>query len=84
MAKKKEVTVVVEDPAYELGPLPRLAFEIPEAATILRVGRSNLLNLISEGRLRVVRIGGRVIVPRVALDDFLSGIEHDQSHSPKS
>ena len=69
MGRKKTVEVAVDTP---MEPLPRLAFEVPEACEVLRIGRPNLLGLIESGRLRVVRIGNRVIIPRVAIDDFLA------------
>jgi len=69
MAKR---LIEVEDADSKMEPLPRLAFEIPEAMTVLRIGKPNLLALIAEGRLRVVRIGGRVIIPRVAIEEFLT------------
>ena len=70
MGRKR--TVVQEVPETPMEPLPRLAFDVPEACEVLRVGRPNLLALIEDGRLRVVRIGNRMIVPRVAVEDFLA------------
>lgn len=71
MGRKRTVVqeVVLETP---MEPLPRLAFDVPEACEVLRIGRPNLLALIEVGRLRVVRIGNRVIVPRVSVEDFLA------------
>ncbi len=61
----------------ELGPdhapLPCLALSIEEAAEVLRVGRSSVLSLIDEQRLRKVMIGRRVIISVKAIDEFLNG-----------
>ncbi len=54
------------------GTLPRKAYTIEEAAEVLGVGRNAVMRLIEEGRLRVVRCGKRVIIPVVAVDDFLA------------
>jgi|GEM_PF-1487727 len=53
-------------------PVPRTAFSIEEAAQSLGCGRNAVLQLIKDGRLRVVRAGRRILVPTAALDAFLT------------
>ncbi|BDU77438.1 helix-turn-helix domain-containing protein [Mesoterricola sediminis] len=52
--------------------LPRKAYTIEEAAEVLDGGRNTIMRLIEEKRLRTVRCGKRVIIPVVAVDDFLA------------
>lgn len=51
----------------------RLAFDVPTAARLLSISHRKLRDLIAEGRVRVVRIDRRVLVPRDALVDLLEG-----------
>lgn len=39
------------------------AYRVPDACRALGVGRSTLYKLASAGKLRLVRIGGRTVVP---------------------
>ena len=50
----------------------RLAYSVDEAAELLGVGRSLLHDEISAGRLRVARVGRRVLVPADALRELLT------------
>lgn len=45
-----------------LSEAPR-AYRVPDACRALGVGRSTLYKLASAGKLRLVRIGGRTVVP---------------------
>ena len=49
-----------------------LALTVSEAGTVLRIGRSAAYALVRCGRLRSVRIGKKIIVPRDAICEFLS------------
>lgn len=49
-------------PATALNETPR-AYRVPDACRALGVGRSTLYKLASAGKLRLVRIGGRTVVP---------------------
>lgn len=49
-----------------------LALTVSEAGTVLRIGRSAAYELVRCGRLRSVRIGKKIIVPRDAICEFLS------------
>src|SRR5437867_32493 len=46
---------------------------IPEAARRLRVGRNSAYEAAQRGELPVLRIGRRLLVPRVALERLLAG-----------
>ena len=50
-----------------------LALTVPEAAAALRIGRGCTYELIRCGKLRSLRIGRKLRVPRDALVEFLSG-----------
>ena len=50
----------------------KLAYTIAEAAEALTLHPSTVKELVQERRLKVVRVGRRVIVPRWALDEFLA------------
>lgn len=54
---------------------------VPEAATELRLGVNTTYALIREHRLRAIRIGQRLIVPRAAISEFLaSAMSHNDEH----
>lgn len=53
--------------------LPKLAYSIREACEASSLGRTTIYNHISAGRLRVVRIGGRTIIPAEALHTLIAG-----------
>jgi len=44
---------------------------VPEAARILRVGRDFLYREVRSGKLRVVRVGRKILVPRRSLDEWV-------------
>lgn len=52
---------------------PKIGFSIREACQASSLGRTTLYNHIAAGRLRVVRVGGRTIVPAEALYALISG-----------
>lgn len=54
----------------------RVAYSIAEAATRLGIGRTAMYEAVRSGQFPSVRIGGRVLVPRYALDRL--GRVHDQ------
>lgn len=53
--------------------LPKLAYSIREACKASSLGRTTIYNHISAGRLRVVRVGGRTIIPAEALHALIAG-----------
>ena len=54
---------------------PAMLFAITEAALILGIGRTNVYALLKQGQLRSVKIGGRRLIPRSALEDFVQGLQ---------
>lgn len=49
----------------------RAAYSLAEAAHQLSLGRTKMAELIASNRIRHVKVGRRVLVPRTALDEFL-------------
>jgi hypothetical protein len=52
---------------------PKIGYSIREACQASSLGRTTLYSHISAGRLRVVRVGGRTIIPADALHALVSG-----------
>jgi excisionase family DNA binding protein len=51
----------------------REGLRVEEAAHFLGCGRTTVFQLIREGKLRVVKVGARTIVPRSEVSRFLAG-----------
>lgn len=49
----------------------RLCVTIPEVASLLGISRNHAYELVKQGKLPVIRLGKRILVPRVQLDKFL-------------
>lgn len=60
--------------AYQSKPTtgPVLAMTVLEAAAALRLGRSTVLKEIDAGRLKIIRCGRRVLVPRVECERWIA------------
>ncbi|MEZ5713421.1 MAG: helix-turn-helix domain-containing protein [Sphingobium sp.] len=50
-----------------------LAYSIKEASRATSLGRTRLYQLIADGRLEVVKIGNRTLIPARALHKLLEG-----------
>lgn len=50
-----------------------LAYTVPEAGRLLGISRNSAYDAAARGEIPIVRIGGRLIVPRVALERLLAG-----------
>ncbi|MGH9043834.1 MAG: helix-turn-helix domain-containing protein [Acidimicrobiales bacterium] len=48
-------------------PSSRLVFSVPEAAELLGISRALGYELVARGELPSLRLGRRIVVPRVAL-----------------
>jgi excisionase family DNA binding protein len=48
------------------------AFVVKDACERLSIGRSHLYALAKKGTLRIVKIGGRTVVPSTEIDRLLS------------
>ena len=57
----------------------KLAYSLDEAAEALSLSRSAVKELVYRGTLKSKRVGRRRIIPRQALDDFLSGDDNPLS-----
>lgn len=54
-------------------PKPKLAYSIREVCEATSLSRTTVYSHISSGRLKVIRIGGRVIVPAENLLKLING-----------
>jgi excisionase family DNA binding protein len=54
-------------------PTARRTYTIDEAAELLGLGRNSAYLAAQRGDLPVIRIGKRLLIPRLALDRMLSG-----------
>lgn len=43
---------------------------VPEAAKLLRIGKNQAYELVKNGRLGVIKLGKKIIVPKPSLVDF--------------
>jgi excisionase family DNA binding protein len=50
----------------------RLTMTIPEAAKLLGLSRNGAYEAAKRGEIPAIRIGGRILVPRHALEEFLN------------
>lgn len=49
----------------------RLTYSVPEAARLLGLGRNCGYDAVKRGDIPSVKIGGRILVPKAALDRLL-------------
>ena len=49
-----------------------------EAAKVLRLGKNKTYDLISSGRLSSIKVGGKIIVPKMCLVSFLTDTKNYQ------
>lgn len=49
-----------------------LALTVAEAASVLRIGRSKSYELVRCGKLRSIRVGKQIRVPKQAILDFMA------------
>lgn len=66
-ALASQVTELVERPASA-----PLSVSVDEAARLIGVGRSTMFALLDSGEIRSVKVGARRLVPRRALEEFVS------------
>lgn len=58
--------------------LERQGYSVDESAHIIGCGRTKIFDLIREGRLRIVKIGARTIVPRGEIERLMAGDRNGQ------
>ena len=56
-----------------------LVLTVKEVAKLLGISRNSAYNLVRSKKLRSIRIGRQIRVPRSALEDYLNGIEASES-----
>ena len=49
---------------------------LPDACRFLGLGRSKVYELISQGEIEVVKVGGRTLVPMASLQEFVRRLPH--------
>jgi excisionase family DNA binding protein len=62
--------------------VPKLAYSIREACQTSSLGRTTIYAHIAAGRLPVVKVGGRTLIPAAALEALLAGEEASLYSSP--
>lgn len=61
--------------------MERSTMTVEEAARVLGISRSSAYECVRRGELRAVRLGRRLVVPRLAVDQLLAG---DRPTTPSS
>lgn len=62
----------------------KLGYSIAEACAATSLGKTTIYAHIAAGRLRMIKIGGRTIIPFEALMAFLQGIAVPATGQPAS
>ena len=84
LAKPKDAGNIGHDPKMtERNCLSMLKNEpevmtVIEAAKVLRLGKNKTYDLISSGRLSSIKVGGKIIVPKMCLVSFLTDTKNYQ------
>ena len=76
LSKGTDMTVAAQNPSQILPPefAARATLTIEESAAILRISRSSAYAAANDRTLPTVKIGRRLLVPRVALERLLGGV----------
>lgn len=54
--------------------MEKLAYTPREACDALRIGRTKLYELFANGDLKAVALGGKTLIPRDALENFMASL----------
>ena len=57
----------------------RATYTIEEAAELLGIGRSSAYRAARDGQIPAIRLGRRLLVPKVALERLLNGMSANQA-----
>lgn len=57
----------------EPGQQAPLAYSIPDFAKVTSLSRSGIYNLIRDGKLKAIKIGGRTIIPCAEANRLITG-----------
>ena len=60
-------------PVIEERPPQRLTMTVEEAAVVLGISRATAYDAVSRGEIPCIRIGRRILIPKVALERMLDG-----------
>lgn len=52
--------------------MEKLAYSPRELIKLLSLSKNNIYRLLQTGDLKSVRVGGRILIPRQAVEEFLS------------
>jgi excisionase family DNA binding protein len=66
-------------PVIEERPAQRLTMTVEEAAVVLGISRASAYQAVSRGEIPCIRIGRRILVPKVALERLLESAAADES-----
>ncbi len=55
--------------------MERSTMTVEEAATVLGISRSSAYECVRRGELRAVRLGRRLVVPRLVVEQLLTGTD---------
>jgi len=58
-------------------PSEKLTLTVPEAARVLGIGKNLAYDAVARGEIPSIRVGGRILVPVLALEKMLSGRSGD-------
>jgi len=50
----------------------RLCITVPEAAELMGVSRNHCYGLVKRGRIPSIRLGNRIVIPKIALDKMFA------------
>lgn len=62
----------------------KIALSVADAAACLGVSPSMLRGLIAQNEVPHIRVGGRVLIPRVALENYVAGKLRDAAELAKA
>jgi excisionase family DNA binding protein len=67
-------------PVIEERPAQRLTMTVEEAAVVLGISRATAYDAVGRGEIPCIRIGRRILIPKVALERLLNtdGVEADR------
>jgi len=53
----------------------KLVLTVPEAGELLGVSRAHAYLMVKMGQIPIIKLGRRIVVPKVALEKMLAGAE---------
>ncbi|MBY0393890.1 MAG: helix-turn-helix domain-containing protein [Novosphingobium sp.] len=59
--------------------LKKITYSVKQTCEVSSLGRTKVYTLIAEGKLKVVRVGGRTLILAESLHDLLSGHAPDEA-----